>query len=55
MKYWPDVDEKFDKIMVQPKSEEEKEGFVTRKFTVTGEKVITVSNSVTLIQFALCF
>ena len=31
---------------MQPKSEEEKDGFVTRKFTVTGEHVITVSTVV---------
>ena len=38
------MDQKYDKIMVQPKSEDEKEGFVVRKFTVTGEQVITVNN-----------
>ena len=43
-KYWPDVNKTYDKITVQPKSEEEKDGFVTRKFTVTGEQVITVSS-----------
>ena len=43
-KYWPDVNKTYDKIIVQPKSEEEKDGFVIRKFTVTGEQVITVSN-----------
>ena len=41
-KYWPDFSKTYDKITVQPKSEEDKGGFVIRKFTVTGEQVITV-------------
>ena len=48
MKYWPDVDQKYDKIMVHPKSKDDKEGFVVRKFTVTGEQIITVNKLVTL-------
>ena len=41
-KYWPDFTKTYDKITVQPKSEEDKGGFVIRKFTVTGEQVIAV-------------
>ena len=54
LKYWPDVDQKYDKVMVQPKSEDEKEGFAVRKFTVTGEQVIMVNNLPVMIPGLHC-
>lgn len=48
------MDQKYDKIMVQPKSEDEKEGFAVRKFVVTGEQVITVNNLLVTLSSLHC-